>query len=170
MRQWKKCERASKRKRGRWSKSVAIESWIMIYRFWNLLVSIHSLSASVCTHVRLVYTKYFSVRSAGETGHCGPHFIHKHTNPTSVSIGRRSSKINSVGIDFELRLKFQMHTYRHTHCHTHTHSHTQQPVCVDFGLGDCAFVCICWLIRKAKSIRRKIQYKRYCVCACMCVK
>lgn len=47
--------------------------------------------------------------------------------------------------------------------------HTQQAICVGFGLDEYAFVCICWLIRKAKSIRRKIQSKRYRVSVCVCV-
>lgn len=104
-------ERRPERERRR--KSVAIESWIMIYRFWNLLVPKHTL-ARFPIHARWtrVHKVFFSsVFGQLGTGLCGPHLEFaqsQHTNTANVyHIGGcvRRSKINSVEIDFNLNSK-----------------------------------------------------------------
>lgn len=144
-------EPANGERKGRWRKSVAVQSWIMIYRlrnslFSNKLFPLAVACVCVCTlHARRTSVHKIFFNSTGLRLVSGPQFIHKYNKRIHRCSSCGRGNINSVGIDFDLNSKCTQHT-----------------ICVGFGLDDCAFVCICWLIRKAKSIRRKIQYKRYC--------
>lgn len=152
----------------------------MIYRSRNLLVSwlyrkLTRRTLSTSNAVFILCSSQFDV----ETGDWTVDHIHTqslvqsftniHTQNTDARGTPRSPndaswlakhKINSIEIDFDLNSKCIW---------TWTETVYSRFMWWLWFWADCALfsvvvvVCICWLIRKAKSIRTKVKYKWHCV-------